>query len=420
MWKEKKLLIITIGVLVLTVVSLAVFRKPAKQALAPVVPVTLVSAPVVKAPPLPVEAPLLPVKAPFLLVEAPPLPPVVEEMPPVPLAEPAVEMPEDLAKPSFQKGMSYIAWTKEGYANTYSVESMQEMASLGVEWACLVVGWYQEKTDSTEIFPIRDKTPSDKSLAFAIDKLQELNFKVMIKPHIDLIEAKGAWRGDIGSEDPAAWQAWFENYTEFILKYAQMAQDKNVEIFCVGTELSNAALSQPELWKELIGKVRQVYKGKLTYAANWYEEFNQIKFWGELDYAGIDPYFPLVCFSEPDKEKIVELWKDWLDIIRAWQKKIDKPVIFTEIGYKSSADAAEEPWQHYSESKVDLQMQAICYEAVLTAFWEEPWFYGMYWWYWGVNPKMGGEFHRGFSPQNKPAEEIIKAWYNKPVPEKLY
>jgi len=67
---------------------------------------------------------------------------------------------------------------------------------------------------------------------------------------------------------------------------------------------------------------------------------------------------------------------------------------------------------------VDLRLQQDCYRAVLEIFWNKPWFYGLYWWYWGTSPRMGGETNRGFIPQNKPAEKTIKEWYGKPSPQK--
>ena len=207
---------------------------------------------------------------------------------------------------------------------------------------------------------------------------------------------------------------------QVILHYANIAQNENVEIFCIGTELSSATVSKPELWKELIKKVRLVYKGKLTYAANWYEEYDYIEFWDELDYAGLDPYFPLVASARPDKEELIAVWRDWVGMIEKWQKKIDKPVIFTEIGYKSSVGATDEPWQHAPIGQLDLKLQSDCYEALVEVFWDRPWLYGIYWWYWGVNPRMGGKFNRGFIPQNKPAQDIIQQWYKKPVPQKAY
>ncbi|MFH1269916.1 MAG: hypothetical protein ABIH75_02515 [Candidatus Omnitrophota bacterium] len=396
-------------VIILTLVAVTIFTKPK------LVPVSELEK-------KPVEVPVAPEATPEPVSQLESKP--VEVLPVTPAATPQFLPPVEekiIFKPEFQKGMTFIAWTEGGYNNPNSVKAMEQMASLGIEWACLVPTWYQYQYNSPKISPLRDRTTSDESLIFAIRKLHELKFKLMLKPHLDLVQSNGKWRGEIGFTNPGDWQAWFESYTAFILHYAEIAAGENVEILCIGTELTNAAISQPAFWKELINKIRQVYKGQLTYAANWSEEFDAIEFWNELDYAGIDPYFPLVTSLNPTVEQLKSAWEDWIKKIEPWQKKINKPVIITEIGYKSAMGANEEPWQHAPIGGVDLELQVNCYEALLEAFWDKPWVYGVYWWYWGVHPKMGGDANRGFTPQNKPAGEVVSRWYKeKPVSGKAY
>jgi len=330
------------------------------------------------------------------------------------------EIPQKAFKPEFQKGMTYIAWTQDGYSNPSAVKAIEQLSALGVNWVAVIPTWYQEKTDSTQISKIMDKTPSDESLITAIRQLHEKGFKLMLKPHLDLTKSEGKWRADIGFLEETDWQVWFNNYTGFILHYAEIAAAENIELFCIGTELSTATVEKPELWRGLIKQVKEIYKGELTYAANWYNEYDKIEFWNELDYAGVDPYFPLVCSIKPSVEDLKGPWNDWMKNIEAWQKRINKPVIFSEIGYKSAVGSTDEPWQHTSVGDLDLELQSNCYQAILENFWDKPWFYGAYWWYWGVHPKMGGVSDKGFTPQNKPAQEIIKEWYNKPVSAKTY
>jgi hypothetical protein len=347
--------------------------------------------------------------------------PAVEGKAPAPVITEVVPVEKGKAvKYEFQKGICYVAWTENGYNNANSVKAMEQLVSLGVEWVSLVTAWYQDTYNSTKIYPLKDKTPSDESLIFAIRKLHDLKFKIMLKPHLDLVKGDGKWRGEIESSNPSDWKDWFNSYATFILHYADIAAKENVELLCIGTELSQSTLNQPELWRDLIKKIRGVYKGQLTYAANWDKEFKEISFWDALDYAGIDPYFPLICSLRPKVEDLKCVWGDWVKAIEEWQRKINKPVLFTEIGYKSSMDAADEPWQHVAIGELSLELQVNLYRSLLESFWEKPWFYGVYWWYWGTNPKMGGELNRGFTPQNKPAQEVIKEWYSKPVSSKTY
>lgn len=313
----------------------------------------------------------------------------------------------------FQKGMHYVTWSKKGYQSDKSVESISKIKSLNANWLAVLTTWYQNTCFSTEIFPT-EKTPTDESLKFAIKTAHEKGLKVMLKPHLDILDASyGGWRGEITCAKETDWTKWFQSYEKFIMHNVAIANEMNVEMFCIGTELTEAALAKPEMWRVLIGKVRKVYKGQLTYAANWNEEYTNIAFWDALDYAGVDAYFPLSDKQKPTYEELMEGWKKWLPEIEKWQASIKKPVIFPEIGYHSSEYAAKEPWAHISGNVPDMDVQVNCYKAVFDTFWDKPWFYGTYWWDWGTSVKMGGMQNRGFTPQNKPAESLIKEQYAK-------
>ena len=78
----------------------------------------------------------------------------------------------------------------------------------------------------------------------------------------------------------------------FVPAMGNDAQAQGVELMCVGTELTSSVRYEAR-WREVIARVRSVYEGPLTYAANWHDEYLDIKFWDALDYAGLDPYFPL-------------------------------------------------------------------------------------------------------------------------------
>jgi hypothetical protein len=61
------------------------------------------------------------------------------------------------------------------------------------------------------------------------------------------------------------------------------------------------------LFPDLIKKVRAVYSGKLTYAENW-DCIDKVLFWDQLDYIGVDAYFPI---SKKKKQKMKEIRAGW-------------------------------------------------------------------------------------------------------------
>jgi hypothetical protein len=308
------------------------------------------------------------------------------------------------------RGMCYATWDQEKFSSEHSDESMHHLHSLGTDHLALVVTQYQEKYNSTRIMST-ERTPSDRSLSHAMRTAKNLGLTVMLKPHIDLIDKHDGtyWRADIGFSSEEDWAKWFKEYRRFILHYAKLAEKMKIDIFCVGTELSFTS-KKTEEWLEIISAVRDVFSGKLVYAANW-DEFKNVKFWDQLDYVGIDAYFPLSYSPEPDLEDIKKGWEKWKLEIRNWHASINKPILFTELGYASTPSAPHSPWQGGMQGNADLEIQAKCYDAFFKTIWKEPWFAGVYWWKWNPSVRSGGKYNRRFTPQNKPAEKILEAHY---------
>ncbi|MBU4346171.1 MAG: hypothetical protein KKH29_02455 [Candidatus Omnitrophica bacterium] len=246
------------------------------------------------------------------------------------------------AGPSFQKGICYAAWERNRYLSTHSDRSLEELARTGAEWVAIVTTYYQDRFDSTAIYAT-EITPSDESIIHVINRAHQLGLKVMLKPHLNLLDRKdGLCRLDIGFQNQHDWQAWFTQYLDFILHYAKMAEETGAELFCIGTELSFTTQKQ-EFWKDsIIPSIKRVYSGELIYAANW-DTYENIRFWNELDYIGIDAYFSLTEKGSPDYEEIEAAWMRKVDEVERYQKKINKPIIFTEIGYRSCEFSAVRP-----------------------------------------------------------------------------
>jgi len=243
-----------------------------------------------------------------------------------------------------------------------------------------------------------------------IEALKKQHIKIMMKPQI------WVWRGEftglIKMKTEDEWQQLENTYSNFILEYAQVAQETRVELFCIGTELENFVVNRPEFWIQLISKLRMVYKGKLTYAANW-NEYKNVSFWGQLDYIGIDAYFPLSDKQTPTVEDCKEGWQVHKTEIKAYSDRFDKPIIFTEFGYRSIDFTAKAPWKtDRDKDLVNLDAQLNATKALFEEFWNEKWFAGGFIWKWFHNhEKAGGDDDNQFTPQNKPVEEIVRTYY---------
>ena len=245
-----------------------------------------------------------------------------------------------------------------------------------------------------------------------IQILQKNGIEVMVKPQIWIW--RGEFTGKLKMNSEEKWKAFETSYESFIMTYANLAEETNAAIFCLGTELEEFVKNRPVFWHNLIKKVRSVYKGKLTYAANW-DEYTRTPFWEEVDYIGIDAYFPLSQERVPSVEQLKLGWQPWKEKIQALSKDKNKPVLFTEFGYRSMDYTAKKPWLvDRNDEKVNLKAQANATEAIFSEFWNEEWFSGGYIWKWFIHhDTSGGDQDNRFTPQNKPAQDIMVEFYNR-------
>ena len=323
--------------------------------------------------------------------------------------------PTGTAIPEFQKGISYTTWWHGNYSSEESDNVLSgTIKPMKANWISILVTCYQDNIKSVEIQCLPDtKTPTDGDLAHAINYAHSLGLKVMLKPHLDLNNDDAHWRGDIGfGDDEAAWDAWFASYDQFILHYADLAQKNNADYFVIGTELAGTS-KRIDQWRSLINKVRTIYKGPLTYAANWGEVFD-VYWWNDLDTIGVDAYYPLTNTDQPSLDQLKEAWKPIVARLGSLSVGWKRPIIITEIGYRSIKGANRFVDVQGGDPPIDLQEQADCYQAVFEAFRGQAWWRGVYWWNWSPDPNDGGPQDNNFTANNKPAENILRANYGAP------
>jgi hypothetical protein len=113
-------------------------------------------------------------------------------------------------------------------------------------------------------------------------------------------------------------------------------------------------------WIKLIRKTRRRYSGKLSYASN-FDNYFDVNFWDQLDFIGINAYFPLrdpetIERSEDElKELLRKGWESVFDDIERFRgtHEIEEiPLLFTELGYTHYENATMEPWSGFGYSIV--------------------------------------------------------------------
>eukprot|EP00912_Choanoflagellata_sp_UC4_P001936 UC4_evm2s1242 len=352
-----------------------------------------------------------------------------------------------LPEPLYVKGMTF---TGGRYCPDVSMDStegrasLRRLASTGSNWVSIVVTEYQWQINSTEIFPLYDSmavndttshyykfvTIKPQVLVSTIKFAKSLGLKVMLKPHIDLLRDNKPngrfWRGDIGgpllrtfyhySEAPKnsfypssgcpavdwdpppsgirpfttiQWNAWFLSYTKFLLKYAIIAAEEDVEILSL-----NCELYCPN---------RQAGTSENTLSCFGF-------FWLTIELHTTSAYYKV---SGETTAELVRGWNPHKKILRSLHKKYNKSIVFTEIGFCSGQCSRD-----HSPSRSDLSWHAAQYEAVFEAFrGEQNWFLGFFFWNWDTDPTSPLLHDDCLTPQGKPAEDVLRKYYRATEPK---
>lgn len=306
-------------------------------------------------------------------------------------------------------GISFVASNRVA-----SNEDVKPILAINANWVTLMpFAFMQTESDTTFVFNHERQWINEKKQG--IENTTQLfkseKIKVMLKPQIWI--PRGGFTGNIKMKTEYDWQVLERNYESYILYFAQVAADTNCELFCIGTELNAFVTQRTEFWQNLISKIKTIYKGKITYAENW-DTYKNVPFLKDLDYIGIDAYFPLDSSKTASIETLEKAWQPIKIEIKSLSVKYDKKVIFTEYGYQSIDYTAKEPWNHSKNNSINLEAQNNALQALYNVFWKEDWFAGGFLWKWFDDHKnQGGLNDNDYTVQNKPALQIVKNTYKK-------
>ena len=335
------------------------------------------------------------------------------------------------------RGFNYTSFTADGFLQGGQHNAIEELKTqIDNNWISLCIFEYQESAFSTNmapnttgINPLNDSswstTSTEEDIRDGVHQARLHQMNIMLKPQVDVYTNE--WRAAIHPDNEGA---WFASYTSMMLKYARLAEELHLEMFCIGTEYIVATqhmyIGQ---WRSLIAAIRRMYTGKLIYAANWSgayayglsrPEFEQVEFWNELDDIGIDAYYPLIN-SKSDSIPLFEtaLARAITDVqeIGSLSSLHHRPVIITEIGIQSVKGALATPWDYslgaVSGAVQDNEVQKFYYRVMIDAIGKQSWCSGIFWWNWESVPTANESTN--YTPRNKPAAVTLRQWYSNPA-----
>jgi hypothetical protein len=307
------------------------------------------------------------------------------------------------------------------FSSASATQAFQTIAALGsnsIELTARI--WTQTGTTDTVIADPA-KTESDASLLAGFQAAHADGLSVVFKAAISPLDGTPT-----SSMAPADVGAFFASYQAEIVHLATIAQEGGVETFAIGNEMSS--LSGPQYrgyWTDLIAAVRQVYHGELTYAAAT-DEASKVSFWDQLDTIGVNTYPPLATGSDPTVQDLVNAWnqvpgnpywaaafehKSPVDFLHSLSEQYGKPVLMTEMGYRSMDGTAIEPGSWTSNGVPDPAAQADAYKAFFQVWSAQAgsWMKGVELWQWDLNNQYTST---GYSVMGKPAEAVVAQYFH--------
>ena len=315
---------------------------------------------------------------------------------------------------NFQKAINIRSRYNTDFASNEFKQVVDRMKIDGANTITFVIQHNVQNLNSNDVFPTAI-TPTDDALTSGINYVKSKGMKAALNMFVDC--NCGAWRAEINPSDRTA---FFNSYNSVVQKFAKIGQASGVDFINLGTEM--ASLSNPAVnsqntqkWRDLIRNTRANYSGRLTYGGNWgapYEEMSKIEFWNDLDFIGISAYFDLSKDEIPSVDTLKAAWGNVdTNTLQPLVNKWNKPIVFTEMGYRSVNQAANAPGDWSRPAYFMEDGQANAYEALFSFFNTKNYFAGINIWDISSDPNYGGQGNIDYTFVNKKAEATIKKWF---------
>lgn len=302
-----------------------------------------------------------------------------------------------------------------GYGTPVSARLLDHLAAMGVNFISITPFGRLWALNDTQILmdfeaPYADNREGVKEM---VRQAHERGMRVLLIPHL-WVET-GGWRGRVDPGTPEGWQAYQHSYRDFLLAWARDAADAGADAFSIGVEMKSLSYRFGAFWESLIRDVRDVYPGWLTYSANW-DEVDDVVFWEQLDFIGVNAFYPLANHAGATYAEYVEGARSRVPALRDLAAELQRPVLFTEMGYTTRRGAAVEPWlwpDDMQDVVLDEVEQARAMSALFEAFLPGRFFAGFFVWrYYADLDDVSQEAIWGFSPHAKRAEELLKSVFS--------
>lgn len=304
----------------------------------------------------------------------------------------------------FMKGYTFLMRENEKvpFAGAETKKSLHVLKDCtGCDTIILAVGALQEHPQSETVEFRGSHIPTDDELRTVVGFARELGLRIILKPMLNC--RNGVWRAHINFFDKEVpcepkWSKWFESYSEYLLHYADLAEELCCEMLVIGCEMVQTERKEA-YWRSLVAKIRKRYTGLLTYNTDKYQE-EEVKWWDCLDVISASGYYPQ------------SKWEENLDRIEAVVKRYQKPFFFAECGCMCREGCEEVPNDWTFTGKSNIQVQADYVRNMFQHCSRRSWIDGYGFWAWVNDINLEEEEKDdGYGVYGKPSCQVIRDFY---------
>jgi len=262
-------------------------------------------------------------------------------------------------------------------------EYFEYLAHMGVEWISILPmgGGMLDGLDAQ----ISGLDLDESLLRKLIRKLRDYGFRVCLLPSVWYFKVGDnyVYRANLGAAKVFDWlsypqEAWpwdpahplhdvfveefFQSYTTQIVDLAELAEEEDVDLVCIGSETEYLFKTVPldgegseDFQSELlrmVERVREVYSGLVSFelSVSWLIDDrmarNALELWEnlDLDVIGLSAYFEMYEASQAEMPALEDFRVRWQRIFDAYLRPLrwrypDKPILFMELGGVDHPDA---------------------------------------------------------------------------------
>ncbi len=242
-----------------------------------------------------------------------------------------------------------------------AAELMRYVKALGSNSVVISFG-YGTPSPFSNILRAEAITPTIAELRMAIAEAHRFGLRVTLRPFLDQVALKkfgtSYWSGVIAPTDRGH---WFASLYSLLVPYLELAQRTGVTTFVVGSEL-NSLIDDPH-WSALIDRAKRIFRGQLSYAANW-DTYATGQVGVPVHKVGLDAYPPIDVGPSASVATLTADWTNWFSQTPA---TLRHHTTVYEVAILATDGAYALPYAWNLRGNYNAGIQSRWFRAVCTA-----------------------------------------------------